>query len=288
MAWLERILLPIDFSDRSLGAARYAACVARHFGSKVAVLHVLQPPNYEFAALEVGGPMLSELFANRTLQVKKELEEFVSGEFEGIEAERILIEGDPARQIVKYAHERKVDLIIIPTHGYGPFRRFILGSVTAKVLHDADCPVWTGVHLEQAPAAAAIPFRNILCAVDLGPQSCKVLAWATRMAGDFGARLTIVHAAPCAAAQASAPDTEWQHSLLGQAREEINRLASRPQDADIVVEGGDPPVVVRSVAAKVRADLVVIGRGSAAGKFGRLRMNAYAIIRESPCPVVSV
>ncbi len=39
----------------------------------------------------------------------------------------------------------------MPTHGYGPFRRFILGSVTAKVLHDADCPVWTGVHLEEAP-----------------------------------------------------------------------------------------------------------------------------------------
>jgi nucleotide-binding universal stress UspA family protein len=288
MAWLERVLLPVDFSDRSLGAARYAACVARHFQSVVTVLHVLQPPHYEFAALEVGGPMLSELFANRTIQVRKELDEFVAGEFEGVETERALIEGDPARRIVDYAHERKMDLIVIPTHGYGPFRRFILGSVTAKVLHDADCPVWTGVHLEQAPAAKSIPFNNVICAIDLGPQSCKVLGWASRIASEFGARLTVVHAAPCAAVQAQAPDAAWQESLLREVREQIERLASRPQDAEVLVEGGDPPAVVRSTAEKRHGDLLVIGRGSAAGKFGRLRMNAYAIIRESPCPVVSV
>ena len=58
--------------------------------------------------------------------------------------------------------------------------------------------------------------------------------------------------------------------------------------AEIAVEGGDPPRVICQVAAANHADLLVIGRGSAAGLFGRLRTNAYAIIRQSPCPVVSV
>src|SRR5581483_8938570 len=103
-----------------------------------------------------------------------------------------LLEGDPAMQIVGFAAREKVGLIVMPTHGYGPFRRFILGSNTAKVLHDAECPVWTGVHLEEAPAAG-IPPRRILCAVDLGPQSSKALCWAAGLAASLGAKLTLLH-----------------------------------------------------------------------------------------------
>jgi len=52
---------------------------------------------------------------------------------------------------------------MMPTHGLGGFRRFLLGSVTAKVLHDADCPVWTGVHLERAPHSKQLS-SGISCA----------------------------------------------------------------------------------------------------------------------------
>jgi hypothetical protein len=67
-----------------------------------------------------------------------------------------LAESDAARacyvkRIVEFAHNNNITLIAMPTHGYGLFRRFLLGSVTAKVLHDADCPIWTGVHMEAAP-----------------------------------------------------------------------------------------------------------------------------------------
>jgi len=289
MPWLEQILLPVDFSDRALGAARYAAAIGRLCGSSITLLHVLQPPHYEFAALEVGGPMLSELFANRSVQVRQQLDGFLTEELEGLPVERVLIEGDPARKIVEYAHDKRMNLIVVPTHGYGPFRRFILGSVTAKVLHDADCPVWTGVHLEHAPPVTSIPFKDLLCAVDLGPQSCKVLSWAARTAAEVGARLTVVHAAPCLWIQEQETDNSVRESLKQQARQEIERLdVERPAECDILIESGDPPAVVRRVAETLRADLLVIGRGSAAGVFGRLRTNAYAIIRESPCPVVSV
>jgi nucleotide-binding universal stress UspA family protein len=73
------------------------------------------------------------------------------------------------------------------------------------------------------------------------------------------------------------------------AREELAHLQQEMRaEAETVVEGGDPPQVVSRLAAERKADLLVIGRGSAAGLFGRLRTNAYAIIRQSPCPVVSV
>jgi nucleotide-binding universal stress UspA family protein len=59
-------------------------------------------------------------------------------------------------------------------------------------------------------------------------------------------------------------------------------------DATIYIQGGSAAKVVRAVAQDHRADLVVIGRASGAGNMGRLRTDSYAIIRESPCPVVSV
>jgi nucleotide-binding universal stress UspA family protein len=283
---LSKILLPVDFSERSLGAARYAKTLADHFHSELTLLHVLTPPHYEFGALEIGGSMLTELYTNRAAQVEKELETFLAGELAGTEAQRVVLEGDPARQIVEYAHENNAGLIVMPTHGYGPFRQFILGSITAKVLHDADCPVWTGVHLEEAPPTEAMPFQHILCAIDLGPQSCRALEWATAMQKEFGARMTVLHVMASTGSQGEQERTREMELAV---QDDLARMRrSCGTDADLVVEAGDPPKVVCEMADRLKASLLVIGRGSAAGVFGRLRTNAYAIIRQSPCPVVSV
>jgi len=287
MKSLDKILLPVDFSERSLGAARYAKTLTGRFGSELTLLHVLTPPHYEFGALEIGGSMLTELYANRAEQVDKELETFMAGELTGTKATRVVLEGDPARRIVEYAHEEGIGLVVMPTHGYGPFRQFILGSITAKVLHDSDCPVWTGVHLEEAPQARPMAFQNIVCAVDMGPQSCQALEWATAMQKAFGARLTVVHAMPCSH-NATQDDARLREMELA-VRDDLARMRhSSGTDAELVVEAGEAPKVVCELAQREKAELLVIGRGSAAGVFGRLRTNAYAIIRQSPCPVVSV
>ncbi len=283
---LSKILLPVDFSERSLGAARYAKSLADHFHAELTLLHVLTPPHYEFGALEIGGSMLTELYTNRAAQVEKELETFLAGELAGTEATRVVLEGDPARQIVEYAHDNNSGLIVMPTHGYGPFRQFILGSITAKVLHDADCPVWTGVHLEEAPQTEAARFRHILCAIDLGPQSCQALEWATGMQKEFGARLTVLHVMSVSPAEG---ESERAREMELSIRDDLARVQQRfGTQAELVVEAGDPPKVVCEMADRMKAGLLVIGRGSAAGVFGRLRTNAYAMIRQSPCPVVSV
>jgi nucleotide-binding universal stress UspA family protein len=202
----------------------------------------------------------------------------------------VLVEGDPARKIVEYAHAERVNLIALPTHGYGPFRRFILGSVTAKVLHDADCPVLTGVHMERPASGEPVRFRTIVCAVDLGPQSKKALCWASQMATEFGAKLAVVHAIPHIESKPGEYfDRELAAELARGGREELEKLTSEVgATAEIHVAGGDAPQVVCRAAQEFHGDLMVIGRGSAAGLFGRLRTNAYAIIRGSPCAVASV
>jgi len=289
MPTLNRILLPVDFSERSAGAARYARSLAHHFQAEVVAVHVLTPPHYEFGALEIGGSMLTELYMNRNAQVNTELGGFVEAELADVRTRQVVLEGEPAGKIVEFAHDEGIDLVVMPTHGYGPFRRFILGSNTAKVLHDADCPVWTGVHLEAAPAFTELPIGNILCGVDLGPQSAKALVWAGWLQQAFNARLTVIHATPNEPESDDQMEQNWRVEVQDAAEDELLRLQrDTGVKADLLIEGGDPARVLCSAAARVNADVMVIGRGSAAGVFGRLRTNAYAIIRQSPCPVVSV
>jgi nucleotide-binding universal stress UspA family protein len=279
MRALSKILLPVDFSERSAGAVRYARCLAQRCGSEVILVHALAPLHTEIGP-DVAGAMLIDVYRGREEQATRELDAFQAAELAGIPTRRLVLHGDPATEIVRFAHHEPVELIAMPTHGYGPFRRFILGSNTAKVLHDADCPVWTGVHLEQAPEAAHVAIQHVLCAVDLGPHSGKTLAWAVWLQRQFQARLTLMHAV---AAHPDAP------GIQEAAREELVHLQmAAGAEADLLLEIGEPARAICTAAARTAASVVVIGRGSAAGNFGRLRTNSYAIIRQSPCPVVSV
>jgi nucleotide-binding universal stress UspA family protein len=287
MPLLQKILLPVDFSERSACAGRYARGLAARFGAQVLLLHVLTPP-CEFGEMGIGGAALAEMYSARRRQAAEDLESYMARELAGVDARRTVLEGEPATRIVELAHEEKADLILMPTHGFGAFRRYILGSNTAKALHDADCPVWTGVHLAQAPCETP-EIRSVLCAVDLGPQSSKTLGWAARFAQQFGASLTLTHATTPVPEIGGAPGAGLDAEVRAAAERELARLRdSVHAEADVTIESGEPAQAICALAERMQADTLVIARGSAAGVFGRLRTNAYAIIRQSPCPVVSV
>ncbi len=166
MFHLQRILFPVDFSERSLGAGRYVRALAERFNAELVLLHVVEPSTYDNSVID------------KVAVRKMELQLFLAGELRPYRVERMVLEGDPSRKIVESANSANIDLIMMPTHGWGVYRRFILGSVTAKVLHDAACPVWTCGHAEQAPAQTRLDCRKILCAVDLNSGNGRVLGWA--------------------------------------------------------------------------------------------------------------
>jgi nucleotide-binding universal stress UspA family protein len=284
-----RILMPVAFSARCHGAARFAEALATHFHSELVLLHVVMPiPAYSF---QDGMPLPSGVMDDMVAQGKAQLETFAEQSLKGIPVTQVVLAGDPAQQIVDYANAGKVDLIIMPTHGYGPFRRFLLGSVTAKVLHDASCPVWTGPHMENAPPYPAIHFRKILCAVDLSIDSRAILQWAANFAREYSAHLAVVHAVPSSSMDPATVcfDPEWSILAKKQAHERLAFMGGELGiTGEIAVETGDAPEAVRAFAENSAADLLVIGRGRATGSPGRLRTNAYAILREAPCPVVVI
>jgi nucleotide-binding universal stress UspA family protein len=260
---IQKILFPVDFSVRSRGATNFVEEFVGRFQAELTLLHVVPPNTYN-------DTMDKE--ADRRFQ----LESFLPADFKYFNVRRVLLQGDPALQIVEYARTNGSDLIMLSTHGYGPYRRFLLGSVTAKVLHDSDCPVWTASHLENAPPVEKISIRNILCAVDLDSPGLKTLQWGARLAAEFQAKLSLLHVIP-------EPD---QDVKVRNAIEEMQRKAGTK--ATLYLEQGDIPDHVERAAKHLHADLVLIGRSSDAGVFGRLRKNSYAIIRQAPCAVISV
>lgn len=290
MLSLPKIIAPVDFSERSPGAARFAGRLACHFHSELTLLHVMDTSAYELSAYEFTGPVITSSAEDRTCQAEALLANFLPGEFRNMNVRRVVLSGDPSGEIVNFAHAERASLIVIPTHGYGPFRRFILGSVAGKILHDADCPVFTGAHIPDAPPDESRSFRNILCAVDFCPQSEKALAWAANFAGEFQARLTVVHVTPSLEARGEYFDPDWRRALAQSARERLDAMQKETQTNGevFVTDNNNIPLAISSAATELGADLVVIGRGSSDGMLGRLRTNAYSIIRQSPCPVVSI
>ena len=289
MLEFKKILFPIDFSDRCRGAAHYVEAVAGQFGSKVILLNVLETSIGQPGDLDFGGLTTSLHWEDRTVRAQEALDRFLNDELSHLEVERRLEAGDPARTIVKVAHDENVDLIMMPTHGYGGFRRFVLGSVTAKVLHDARCPVWTGVHMEDAPPLSAIVVRNIVCALDLTENSKPAFAAAVQLAKEYGAKLTFTHAVPGSEAlPEKLMDMELRQHLMRGARLQLEtQCAEAGVTASVCIDVGDVHKVVAACTKAHNAEMLVIGRGHHSG-FGRLRTHSYSIIRESPCPVISI
>ena len=288
MQRIARILFPVDFSDRCALIGGRVKALAEHFQAEVILLYALEPLPPHVAALDMT-PLIPETTTALEEAARVEVERFLKKELSHLSVRRVLAEGVAADAIVQHAHALQADLILMPTRGLSTFRRYIIGSVTAKILHDANCPVWTGVHHEKAPHVLS-ELRHVVCAVDLGPQSVAALTWASGFASQWQSKLTLLHVAP---ALEPSPgqyfDPNWRISYVSSTREELQKLRdSVGADCDIHVDAGEAAKAVVADAATLKADLLVIGRSPHSGLVGRLRANAYAIITQSPCPVVSV
>lgn len=279
---LGKILFPVDFSDRCRDASAAVRTLAKEFGATVTLFHVVEV--FEEELRSYASDVNARLDASRTL-----LDQFLTKELEGLAVERIAVAGDAARLIVDKAHDDHFDLIVMPTHGYGPFRRFLLGSVTNKVLHDADVPVMTGTHLN-AVKPDVLQINNVMCAVDLGSESCRAVTYADQFAKRCGAKLTVVNAVPLF----TTPVPEgwpgnWQEEANQYAKQQLDALlADRGVEAAALVVQGAPSFAIGDAAKERKSDLLVIARSARKGIVGRLGSNAYGIMCHSPVPVLSV
>jgi nucleotide-binding universal stress UspA family protein len=258
------ILVPTVMSPPCGWAARISAKLAQRFGSQLIFVHAgdCEP---------------------------RQIEAFLSLYLEQTSHEVLVRHGDPADTILQLADELSADLIVMPTHSHGRFRRFLLGSVTAKVLHDANRPVLTGVHREDVPLHVT-DFRKFVCGVDSDESFAPLIRRALDLTALFGSDLTVVHALPAADETSdNRGEAEIRKYLIERATKEFDRLCMQAGVfVKIVYAAGPVHKVLREAALRENADLVIIGRGHTQGELGRLRTHAYSVIRNSPCPVLSV
>lgn len=280
MVPFSKILIPIDFSERCLGAARFSIPLAERFHSQITLLHIEMPDQAD---------PYPDRDIEREIPPEKRLRDFLVAAFTHLDVKRILRIGtDVAHEIVQYAREDGSDLIMMPTHGYGAFRRFLLGSTTAKVLHDTSCPVWTGAHLAQGPPAEWINPTTILCAADNDAGSEKALKWASRLASALDSDLVMVHVEPRLTRSEEYDSKEFDEMVIAEANQNMEKIQrAAGTRVEVFIRGGIVPHAVASAGKDLEADLLVIGRRSDPASEG-LGLNTYGIIRESPCPVVSV
>lgn len=145
---LRRILVPTDFSKFSDNALTYAVAFAEKFGAELHLLHVVQdlalfiPP--EVAAAPVAAPV-DQLTTAAHAALDRIVREHT---LQRLNVQREVREGNPFAEVVRYAKERDIDLIIMGTHGRTGLAHVLLGSVTEKVVRKAPCPVLTVRHPE--------------------------------------------------------------------------------------------------------------------------------------------
>jgi nucleotide-binding universal stress UspA family protein len=288
MPQFKHILFPVDFSERCNLAQPFVSSMARRFQAKVTLLHVIDIPMGWYGNIDTPYPLMLDIPA-MVKTGEKQLASYLA-DTELSQIDRVVQHGHPATQITEFARQHNADLIAMPTHGYGKFRSLLLGSVTAKVLHDTDCAVWTAAHTEDLATADHLDCRSILCAIDLVPESADLIRYAVDLARMYDANLRLVHAPAAPEIHSHDPrDAEFRRNLMSWTRERIDTLQRQVgTDLEVCLEGGGVSNIVRGAALHYGADLVVIGRGKGQRSFGSLRTNSYAVICESPCPVLRV
>ena len=284
MLAIKHILFPFDFSKQAFLAVPFVHTIARCYGAEISVLSVIPPV---WNTPPGGMPPVLGLDAPEH-ELRARLDQALAQEFAGLVTRHLADLGDPALKIIEFAHEKKVDLIMMPTHGIAGYRSMLLGSVTVKVLHEAKCPVWTATHAEEQ-RSPAVP-HTIVCAIDDSPETAKLMQWASEFSQRMSAALSFLHVVPPISDALILPsEKELQEAMRKGAHAKLESIQQAAGvEGRLQVAVGEVGETVTEETRRQRADLIFIGRGLLPSPLGRLRSKAYAIIRESPCPVVSI
>jgi nucleotide-binding universal stress UspA family protein len=180
---MDKILLPAEFPTTSLTVVRQAAFLARHFHSEIVLLHVVASMSYPVGMIELGYELTGGLHAEVLKRAQQDLDQSLKQELDGIAVKRLLLSGDPAREIVQAPRDEKVNLIMMSTHSRGVFLPLSAGlgggeSATRQRLFGLG-----EAYTEEAPARE-FGIRSVLRAVDLSHHSRNTVARAAQIAAE--------------------------------------------------------------------------------------------------------
>jgi len=272
----DRILLPVDEAAVESSLLYHAAELANWDDASVELLYVADTGR---DSVTVADGDLIDVLVDQGEEVVAEAGRLLDSL--GVEYETSVQQGSPAKTIVDYAEREGHDLITIPTHGREGLSRYLLGSVTEKVVRLASAPVLTAP-LEQE--GFEFPYEGMLLPTDGSDEALHAARHGLDFAAELGAPVHVLAVA--------------EGSLLGDADEAaaeetldpvVEAAESRGVDVTTHVETGDPDAEILDAVEQLGVDAVVMGT---TGRHGVDRVllggTAEKVVRSADVPVVTV
>lgn len=281
---LRTILFATDFSPGANKAEAYVTALARHFGSRVQLVHVVDLAA-AFKTPDAG--ICIDLFRRSGEENLAKAKAQLAAT--GVPAEAILREGiDAAKEILQVAVESAADLIISGTRGHGNLARLALGSVAEHLINHSACPVLTAGPNVKAVGAAE-NFRQIVCATDFSPEAARAVEYAVAFAQNYGAHMFLCHVLPRSDGSRHIDVRELTEKFQADLQTLIPETAHQWCEPECVVDHGYAADGILLLARRVKADLVVLGTHRSSHWFTNLKAGmAFEVIRAAVCPVLTV
>ncbi len=275
---IEKILIPIDFSESSLIAIEHGAFTAQLFKAELVLLHVVEKHWEKFSI--VAPEMRVEAPDDFFNAIEKRLEETASNirSKYGVKSTCITTDGNIFSEIVSVSKEHSVDLVVMGTHGASGVVEFFVGSNTYKVVTESVCPV-----ISVRAHANKVGFKNIVLPIDDSIHSRQKINHAVVLAKNFAAKIHILGL--------SDSNDEGELKKFEMKLEQIEDYLKKcdlPYSRK-TINGGNQAKVSYDYAKSVNADLIVIMTDQDENLTGRLLGSfAQQVVNHSKIPVMSI
>ena len=278
------VLCPIDFSESSRGALRYARAIAAHFAARLTVMAVDDPLLGEAAAMSGDHTPVSE-------DTAREIDRFVHQTFkalhrDGIDLRCEVAAGKPAAEILRVSRERNCDLIVMSSHGLTGFRKMFFGSTTERVLRETTVPVLVTPGADQGPKEVeevAALVRRVLVPVDFTPATAWQLRFARGLGEALNRPLLLVHVIEPVRTMVAAQsrllhvDAE-RRSRAESALESLVQVIPPALKPEALVAYGEPAEEIAKLATDRDAGLIVMGLHSSPLTGPRMGSVTYRVL----------
>ncbi len=277
------ILCPTDFSEPATLALRYGRHLADCFTARLTVLYAdpFSPPPY-FTAGQVED--LAKTIERSKATAHKYLTRYVRKQIgDSGKVEMVVSGNQTVPAILLTAEEKKVDLIVMGTHGRSGINRLTLGSVTERVLHETDRPVLTVREKKGAAEPSRVSIQQVLCPVNYSEVAHKALEYAVEMSKCFKAELLVLHVLESRSADVKEEDEHDR--LCAWVPESIRSRCSLRE----IVRRGDPAEQIVETATSSGCDMIVLGaQHKPFHDTTVLGTTTLRVTRHAPCPVLTV
>jgi universal stress protein A len=291
MTSITSVLCPIDFSDGSRGALRYANTVCAHFGARLTALVVNDPLLTEAAHLAAGG---SHLAADTVKEMQKFYRQSLGSQaLANVHCE--VASGKAASEILRLSRALGTDLIVMSSHGSSGFRKLFFGSTTERVLRETTVPTLVTSGNDAGPTDVddiRKLVRRLIVPVDLTSATPHQLSVASRVAKGLGVPLLLIHVIEPLRPLSGHHDVHTvETERRYRAETELERLtAASPEGAapEALVVYGEPAEEIAKVAGDRDAGLIIMGLHSSPLLGPRMGSVTYRVLCLAHRPVLAL